>query len=98
MNNHDLCRSFFNEKVAQAEKMVRERYISLQSAPTTAAIWAADHAPELLEIWRRGLRNIDELWVVGEFGETFKSAVLETVRTWLEMCKRYDAALRMEAL
>lgn len=90
------CEGYWNEKVAQAEKVVRERYPLLRSADGTPTLWAADHAAELLATWRQGLAVVDVHWQCGEFVEDFKQAVLAAVRAWMEMCKRYDAALRLE--
>lgn len=90
------CEAFWNEKVAQAEKVVRERYPLLRQAERTATGWAADHAEELLTTWRKNLATVDAHWQCGEFGADFKAAVLAAVRAWMEMCKQFDAALRLQ--
>lgn len=90
------CEAFWNEKVAQAEKVVRERYPRIRQAEMTPTVWAADHAVDLLQSWKSGLQVVDAHWECGEFVEAFKAAVLAAVRAWLEMCKRFDAALRLQ--
>jgi hypothetical protein len=90
------CEAFWNEKVAQAEKVVRERYPLLRVAETTPTVWAADHAADLLQVWTKGLQVVDAHWSCGEFVDDFKAAVLAAVRAWMEMCKRFEAALRLQ--
>lgn len=91
------CQVFFNEKSAQTEKVYRERFAATVGvAPIGAADWAKEYEPDLHAGYKAAQEQAEALWLQGECSETFKKHVLNHLRGFLEICRRYDTFLRQQ--
>lgn len=91
------CLVFFKEKAIQTDRVYREKYsLTVAMASIGPAEWASEHEPDLHAGYKASMEKAEELWRRGDFGDEFKKHILNHLRGFLEICRKYDVAIRQQ--